>query len=65
MFKSKIAAGVAALVPLLALADPFTDAVTASTTAVTGYATALVALSATSVVFMIGMKYVKKIRGAA
>lgn len=45
--------------------DPFTDAITAATTSVGTYAAALVGLSAVSVIFMIGMKYVKKIRGAA
>lgn len=63
---ARVAAGAAAALPLLALADdPFTAAMTTATTSVTTYATALVGLSAVSVVFMIGMKYVKKIRGAA
>lgn len=55
----------AAVAPLFAFADPFTDAMTTATASVTTYATALVGLSAVSVVFMVGMKYVKKIRGAA
>lgn len=54
--------------PVLALAqstDPFDTALASATTAVGGYAAALVGLSAVAVVFMIAMKYVKKIRGAA
>lgn len=54
--------------PVLALAqatDPFDDAMTQATTAVSSYAAALVGLAAVSVVFMIAVKYVKKIRGAA
>lgn len=62
---ARVTAASVATLPLLAFADPFTDALTTSTTAVSGYAAALVGLSAVSVVFMIGMKYVKKIRGAA
>jgi hypothetical protein len=50
----------------LALADdPFTAAMTDATTKVSTYAGALVGLSAVAVVFMIGIKYVKKIKGAA
>lgn len=45
--------------------DPFDTALADATTAVGGYAAALVGLSAVSVIFMIAMKYVKKIRGAA
>lgn len=41
--------------------DPFTDAMTSATTSVGTYAAALVTLAAVAVVFMIGMKYVKKI----
>lgn len=64
---AKVATGVAlATASALSFAgDPFSDAVTSSTAAVGTYAAALVTLSAVSVVFMIGMKYVKKIRGAA
>lgn len=63
---TRIALAAASVVPALAFAaDPFTDAMATATTSVTTYATALVGLSAVSVVFMIGMKYVKKIRGAA
>ncbi len=59
---------VATSLPVLALAqstDPFDTAMTTVTTKVEGYAGALVTLAAVAVVFMIGIKYVKKIRGAA
>lgn len=46
-------------------ADPFTTAMTTATTKVGEYAAALVGLAAVGVVFMIAIKYVKKIRGAA
>ena len=62
---ARVVAASAASLPLLALADPFDTALASATTAVGGYAAALVGLSAVSVIFMIGMKYVKKIRGAA
>lgn len=45
--------------------DPFTAAMTDATTKVGTYAAALVGLAAVSVGFMIGIKYVKRIRGAA
>ena len=45
--------------------DPFDTVMTTVTTSVTEYAGALVVLAGVSVVFMIGIKYVKKIRGAA
>lgn len=53
--------------PMLALAqtDPFTDAMTDATAKVTTYAGALVGLAAVAVIFMIGVKYVKKITKAA
>ena len=56
------------LVPALAMAtptDPFDTAVDSITTKVEGYGAALVGLSAVALVFFIGIKYVKKIRGAA
>lgn len=70
MFSNKLRTlGIALVssVPALALAqvDPFTDAMADATAAVTTYAGALVGLAAVAVVFMIGVKYVKKIRGAA
>lgn len=69
MNKLFIRAGIAtgaALASVSAFAtDPFTDALALATTSVGTYAAALVGLSAVSVVFMIGMKYVKKIRSAA
>jgi len=45
--------------------DPFTTALTEATTKVGTYAAALVGLSAVAVVFMIALKYVKKIPRAA
>lgn len=55
--------------PVLAFAqeaaDPFADAVSDITGKVTSYGGALVGLAAVGVVFMVAIKYVKKIRGAA
>jgi len=54
--------------PVLALAtpaDPFTTAMTTATTKVGLYAAALVGLGAVAVVFMIALKYVKKIPRAS
>lgn len=45
--------------------DPFDTALTEATTKVGSYAAALVGLSAVAVVFMIAMKYVKKIPRAS
>lgn len=45
--------------------DPFDTAVDNVTAKVEAYGAALVILAAVGVVFMIGIKYVKKIRGAA
>lgn len=45
--------------------DPFTTAMTEATTKVGTYAAALVGLSAVAVVFMIAMKYVKRIPRAS
>jgi len=45
--------------------DPFSTAVTEVTGKISTYGAALVGLSAAGVVFMIAIKYVKKIRGAA
>jgi hypothetical protein len=59
---------VACSAPVLALAtpsDPFTTAMATATERVEDYAAALVGLAAVGVVFMIAIKYVKKIRGAA
>jgi hypothetical protein len=44
--------------------DPFTTAMADATTRVGTYAAALVGLAAVGVVFMIAIKYVKKIPGA-
>lgn len=46
-------------------ADPFDAALASATTKVGGYAAALVGLAAIAVVFMIAIKYVKKIPRAA
>lgn len=53
--------------PVLAqtAADPFDTALNTATTKVGAYAAALVGLSAVAVVFMIAMKYVKRIPKAA
>lgn len=48
-----------------AQADPFATAVADVTTKIGTYGAALVGLAAVGVVFMIAIKYVKKIRGAA
>lgn len=58
----------AAAAPALSFAqevDPFTTAVATITTKVNTYGAALVGLAAVGVVFMVGVKYVKKVRGAA
>lgn len=58
----------AVAVPVLAQAtpsDPFDTALATATASVGEYAAALVGLSAVAVVFMIAMKYVKKIPGAS
>jgi len=47
------------------VADPFSTAITEATTKVGLYAAALVGLSAVAVIFMITMKYVKRIPRAA
>lgn len=71
MFKKIVLRGsviAASFIPVAVFAqtvDPFTAAIESATSNVNTYAAALVGLSAVSVVFMIGMKYVKKIRGAA
>jgi hypothetical protein len=65
-------AGVATLLALAcigasaqAVTDPFDAAMTTATTKVGAYAAALVGLSAVAVVFMIAMKYVKRIPRAS
>lgn len=45
--------------------DAFTTAVTDATAKIGTYGAALVGVAAVGVVFMIGIKYVKRIRGAA
>lgn len=65
-------AGVAATIALASVGasaqtvtDPFETAMTTATTKVGTYAAALVGLSAVAVVFMIAMKYVKRIPRAS
>lgn len=62
------AVAAATLLPVVAFAqatDPFDTALTEITGKVETYGLGLVVLSAVGVVFMIAMKYVKKLRGAA
>lgn len=57
-----------ALAPVLSFAqttDPFDDAVSDVKIKVAKYAAALVGVAAVGVAFMVAVKYVKKIRGAA
>ena len=68
--RDKVNAVVAAalVLPVLAHAqetDPFTTAMTEATTKVGTYAAALVGLGAVAVIFMIALKYVKKIPRAS
>lgn len=55
---------VLAAVPSFAV-DPFDTAITDASAKITTYATALVGVSAIAVVFMIAMKYVKRIPRAS
>lgn len=60
--------GLAVTAPALSFAqstDPFAAVVTDVTAKVTTYAGALVGVAAVGVAFMVAVKYVKKIRGAA
>ena len=59
------AVGVLASVGAFAADTAFTTAVTTITADVTSYAGALVGIAAVGVGFMVAVKYVKKIRGAA
>lgn len=64
----EIGIAAALAVPMLAQAqatDPFDTALTEATTKVGSYGAALVGLSAVGVVFMIAMKYVKRIPRAS
>lgn len=59
-------AGVGSVVPAFAQAvDPFDTAMTTITGKVGTYAAALVGLGAVAVVFMVALKYVKKIPSAS
>ena len=66
---TKAAVVLAGSVPMLAFAqvaaDPFDTAITTATAKIGIYAAALVGVSAVAVVFMIAMKYVKRIPRAA
>lgn len=65
--RAGVAASVA-LAPVFAMAqevDPFDTAMTTATTKVGAYAAALVGLAAVGVVFMIAIKYVKRIPRAS
>lgn len=58
--------GLGAALPVLAQGvDPFDTAMTTATTKVTAYAGALVGLAAVAVVFLIAIKYVKRIPRAS
>lgn len=62
------AVSAAALLPAVAFAqtaDPFDTALATVTTKVTSYAGALVGLAAVAVVFMVAVKYVKKLPKAS
>lgn len=66
---TKAAVVLAATLPVVAFAqvagDPFDTAIATATTKIGVYAAALVGVSAVAVVFMIAMKYVKRIPRAA
>lgn len=65
-YNKATAVAVVLAAPLLAHADdPFTAAVTEITTKVGTYGAALVGVSAVGVVFMVAMKYVKKLPRAS
>lgn len=59
------AAALASVGAFAQTATTFDTALTSVTTSVTSYAGALVGLAAVGVGFMVAIKYVKKIRGAA
>lgn len=60
-----VGAGLASVGAFAQVTDPFDIAMTTATTKVTSYAGALVGLAAVAVVFMIAIKYVKKIPKAS
>ena len=59
------AAALAPAVSFAQAADPFDTALSTVTTKVTSYAGAMVGLAAVSVVFMVAVKYVKKLPKAS
>lgn len=65
--KATVGAGlaVASAMSFAQAVDPFDTAMTTATTKVTSYAGALVGLSAVAVVFLIAIKYVKRIPKAS
>lgn len=60
-----VGSAVLALPAMAQSTDPFDMALDTATTKVSGYAAALVGLSAVAVVFMIAIRYVKKIPRAS
>lgn len=60
-----VVGGVASVAAFAQAADPFNTVLTEVTGKVGTYAAALVGLAAVGVGFMVAVKYVKKIRGAA
>lgn len=60
-----VGAGLASVGAFAQATDPFDTAMTTATTKVTSYAGALVGLAAVAVIFMIAIKYVKKIPKAS
>lgn len=60
-----VGAGLASVGAFAQSTDPFDTAMTTATTKVTSYAGALVGLAAVAVIFMIAIKYVKKIPKAS
>lgn len=67
-FGYKAAAVLTCAIPAAVFAqttDPVTEAMTEIGTKVTTYATSLVTLAIIGVGFMVGIKYIKKARGAA
>lgn len=60
-----VGAGLASVGAFAQTTDPFDTAMATATTKVTSYAGALVGLAAVAVVFLIAIKYVKKIPKAS
>lgn len=60
-----VGSAVLALPAMAQTADPFDTAIAEATTKITAYASALVPLSAIAVLFIIAIKYIKKIPRAS